>query len=185
VRLPDEPFWWRGLLFHVCVFIAAAMGVIFYTGLVLRRRVTDNVIGRSGSGRLRELLGGEFAAYSRLRDLPRLSMGILLSGFALATACIVFVILDPVTFGWLLGSAAMPFLGFALIVPVGSLAVYLCHVAVARGRRQVGAKQFSVVEHPCSHGLPLSMRLPSREVTRTGRCAGNRTSSKTTAHIVP
>jgi hypothetical protein len=23
VRLPDEPFWWRGLLFHLCVFIWA------------------------------------------------------------------------------------------------------------------------------------------------------------------
>src|SRR5579859_2299896 len=23
VRLPDEPFWWRGLLFHVCIFIWA------------------------------------------------------------------------------------------------------------------------------------------------------------------
>lgn len=204
VRLPDEPFWWRGLLFHACVFvwafeswywarvllhilfsqdrrqnwrgetlsrwqrtcveqvprvlaifayvvpcvalfkahatahlvIAAATGVIFYTGLVLRRRVTDNVIRRTGSKRLRDVLGAESGAYSRLRDLPRLSMGVALSGFALATACIVFVILDPVAFGWLLGSAAVPFLGFALIVPVGSLSVYLCHVAVARGRPQ-------------------------------------------------
>ncbi len=204
VRLPDEPFWWRGLLFHLCVFvwafeswywarvllhilfsqdrrqnlqgqtlsrwqqacvaqvprllaifayavpcvalfkaratqhlvIAIATGVIFYCGLVLRRWATDRVIGRTGSKRLRDLLGGEDAAYSRLRDLPRLSMSVLLSGFALAIACTGFVIVDPVRFGWLFGAAAVPFLGFALIVPVGSLAVYLCHVAVARGRPQ-------------------------------------------------
>jgi len=204
VRLPDEPFWWRGLLFHLCVFvwafeswywarvllhilfsqdrrqnlqgqtlsrwqqacvdhvprllaisayavpcvalfnarttthivIAIATGALFYTGLVLRRWATDRVIRRTGSKRLRDRLGGEFAAYSRLRDLPRLSMSVLLSSFALAIACMTFVIVDPVTFGWLFGSAAVPFLGFALIVPVGSVTVYLCHVAVARGRPQ-------------------------------------------------
>jgi hypothetical protein len=204
VRLPDEPFWWRGLLFHLCVFvwafeswywarvllhilfsedrsrnlkgetlsswqqvcvaqvprllaifayvvpcvalfkaratqhlvIAISMGVIFYCCLVLRRWATDKVIGHSGSKRMRDLLGREFAAYSRLRDLPGLAIGILLLGFALAIVCIAFVIVDPVTFGWLFGAAAVPFLGFALIVPAGSLAVYLCHVAVARGRPQ-------------------------------------------------
>jgi hypothetical protein len=112
------------------------MGVIFYCSLVLRRWAKDNVIEHSGSKRMRDLLGGEDAAYSCLRDLPRLSMSVLLSGFALAIACIAFVIVDPVTFGWLFGAAAVPFLGFALIVPVGSLAVYRCHVAVARGRPQ-------------------------------------------------
>ena len=204
VRLPDEPFWWRGFLFHLCVFvwafeswywarvllhilfsgdrsrnlkgealsgwqqkcvdhvprilaifayvapcvalfnarattdliIAIATGVLFYTGLVLRRWAVDKVIGQTDNKRLRDFLGGEFAAYSRLRDLPGLAIGILLLGFALAIACITFVIADPVTFGWLFGAAAVPFLGFALIVPVGSLTVYLCHVAVARGRPQ-------------------------------------------------
>src|SRR5258708_15256062 len=61
-------------------------------------------------------------------------MSVLLGSFGLAIACTPFVILDPVSFGWLFGAAAVPFLGFALIVPAGSLTVYLCHVAGPRGR---------------------------------------------------
>src|SRR5258708_2860084 len=115
---------------------AIGIGVLFYVGLVLRRWAADRLISRTGSKRVRDLLVGELSAYSRLRDLPRLSMSVLLGSFGLAIACTTFVILDPVSFGWLFGAAAVPFLGFALIVPVGSLTVYLCHVAVARGRPQ-------------------------------------------------
>lgn len=204
VRLPDEPFWWRGLFFHLCVFvwafeswywarvllhilfsqdrrqnlqgqtlsrwqqtcvdhaprllalfayvvpcvalfkaratthlaIAIAAGVLFYTVLVLRRWATGRIIRRTGSKPVSDFLGGELPSFTRLRDLPGSAIGILLLGFALAITCIGFVIVDPVIFGWLFGAAAVPFLGFALIVPVGSLAVYLCHVAVARGRPQ-------------------------------------------------
>ncbi|HEV8646108.1 MAG TPA: hypothetical protein VGR01_11125 [Burkholderiales bacterium] len=202
VRLPDEPFWWRGFWFHLCIFvwafeswywarlllsilfsgnrkqdltnrdlsawqrkcvdhvprvlvifaytvpciallfanatvhflIAAATGIVFYVGLALRRWVTDKVLERTGSKRVREWLGDKSMRYARLRDLPRLSLGVLALSVALSLVCTALVYFDPVTFGWTLGAAAVPFLGFALIVPVGSLVVYLCHLLVAHGQ---------------------------------------------------
>lgn len=202
VRLPDEPFWWRGFWFHLCIFvwafeswywsrlllsilfsgdlkhdlgnrklsawqskcvthaprvmailayavpciallfagttvhflIAAATGIAFYVGLALRRWVTDEILKRTDNMRVHKWLGDKSMQYMRLGDLPRLSLWVLGLSVLLSLACTAFVFFDPVTFGWVLGAAAVPFLGFALIVPVGSLAVYYCHRLVADDR---------------------------------------------------
>lgn len=199
VRLPDEPFWWRGLAFHVCVFIwafeswlwsrvmldftfsrdrvhrldgtplsprlqrfvehvpritaagayviaamallvarawidliiAAVVGILFYSILVKRRWFRSKTRETFTSTSARVWIGEEGKGYSSIRDLPRLPRVVLLGSVLLSIACTVFVVADAVSFGWLLGAAAVPFLGFALIVPIGSLLVYWSHVAVA------------------------------------------------------
>jgi len=111
--------------------IAALIGVAFYTGLVKRQTMRDKLLKKYGGARLRAWLGEQTARYSSLRDLPRSARWVLGASFGLGALCTVTVAADPVSFGWLLGAAAVPFLGFALIVPVGSILVYWSHVTIA------------------------------------------------------
>jgi hypothetical protein len=199
VRLPDEPLWWRGLAFHVCVFIwafeswcwsrimlmftfssdrmhrldgttlaprqrtfvdyvprvvaaltyvtaviallmagawtdviiAVVIGVTFYIGLVNRLSMKRRLLDRFGSPRVRAILGDDGQYYSSIRDLPPWSRWVLWVSIGFSILCTLFVAVDGVTFGWMLGAAAVPFLGFALIVPVGSVLVYWSHVSSA------------------------------------------------------
>jgi hypothetical protein len=102
---------------------AAVVGVLFYRFLVRRLTLTDRLHAKFGAPAKR-LLGEHNRQVWRLRDLPPFSMGVLVFSFVLALLCTALVLHDAVGFGWGLGAAAVPFLGFALIVPVGSLLVY-------------------------------------------------------------
>jgi predicted acylesterase/phospholipase RssA len=53
-----------------------------------------------------------------------LSKAVFWVGFAAAAAWFAWACIDPVGMGWTLGASAVPFIGFASIVPVGSMAVY-------------------------------------------------------------
>ena len=114
--------------------IAALAGILFYTVLVLRRWAAKKVREHTTNEKVRKFIDAQGQPYARLRDLPAAWMWILIGGVILGAMCTAFVVIDPVTFGWTLGAAAVPFIGFALIVPIGSLAVYLSHLLVARDR---------------------------------------------------
>lgn len=98
-------------------------GTVFYVLLVKRVAITDRL--HALLGRRFEALAGPPRAIARLRDLPPFSQAVLWGSLALALLATLCVVRDPVAFGWTLGAAAVPFLGFALIVPVGSLLVFL------------------------------------------------------------
>ncbi len=102
--------------------ILAAIGVLFYWLLVKRIAFTDRL--HAMLGRPFKALAGEPRVIASLWDLPPFSKAVLWGSIALSIIAIVRVVLDPVDFGWTLGAAAVPFLGFALIVPVGSFLVY-------------------------------------------------------------
>jgi len=111
--------------------VSAAIGVCFYWGLVKRMKIAQTLrLMRSGDtvGRAVRWLGSANAQPASLRDLPLLSRTVLAASVALAVVCTAAVVADAVAFGWAMGAAAVPFLGLALIVPVGSLAVYWAHV---------------------------------------------------------
>ena len=63
---------------------------------------------------------------------------------ALALLVTLWVFIDAVSFGWALGAAAVAFLGFALIVPGGSVLVYWSRFGGTQGRA-LGAKGYPVV----------------------------------------
>ena len=102
--------------------ILAAIGALFYWLLVKRIAFTDRL--HAMLGRPFKTLAGEPRVIASLWDLPPFSKAVLWGSMALSLIAIVRVVQDPVDFGWTLGAAAVPFLGFALIVPVGSFLVY-------------------------------------------------------------
>jgi hypothetical protein len=102
--------------------VLAIIGTLFYRLLVKRVAITDRL--HAMLGRPFKTLSGEPRVIARLRDLPPFSQAILWGSFGLSVLATVRVMQDPVAFGWALGAAAVPFLGFALIVPVGSFLVY-------------------------------------------------------------
>ena len=111
--------------------VTVAIGCLFYWGLVHRLKLArklQNVLPGGPSGRAARWLDSAHPSLGRLRDLPPLSRVLLIASIALAAVCTVLIVLDAVAFGWALGAAAVPFLGLALIVPVGSLLVYWSHV---------------------------------------------------------
>ena len=112
--------------------LLAVEGALFYAFLVLRRTLVATFAGNATGWRHALLVGREEAG-SGLRALPLLSVGILLATLACAAALTVWVCRDAVDFGWTFGAAAVPFLGFSMLVPVGSLLV-LWSGAGGRGR---------------------------------------------------
>ncbi len=110
----------------------ALVGVLFYELLVRRLALTD-ALHRVFGDAARRIIGDRRLRVYRLRDLPPFSKAVLWGSFGLAAFFTVRVLVDPVSFGWAFGAAAVPFLGFALIVPVGSLFVYWSHLSGAPG----------------------------------------------------
>ncbi len=104
----------------------AGVGALFYWLLVRQLALTD-ALHRMFGDRARRIIGDPRRRVYRLRDLPPFSKAVLRGSVALAAFFTLLVLVDPVAFGWALGAAAVPFLGFALIVPVGSLLVYWSH----------------------------------------------------------
>jgi hypothetical protein len=110
----------------------AVEGILFYVFLVLRTRL----VGAPGSGWRRSLFAWKEGSPGSLRSLPQLSLIILGATLLCAAALTVWVCRDAVGFGWTFGSAAVPFLGFAMLVPVGSLLVLWARDG---GRKRLGA----------------------------------------------
>jgi len=108
----------------------AGVGALFYWLLVRQLALTD-ALHRIFGDRARRIIGDPRRGVYRLRDLPPFSKAVLLGSVALAAFFTLLVLIDPVAFGWALGAAAVPFLGFALMVPVGSLLVYWSHLSGA------------------------------------------------------
>ncbi len=106
------------------------VGALFYWLLVRRLALTDALHRRFGEA-ARGVIGARDQRVRRLRDLPPFSKAVLGVSFGLSAFFTVLVLMDPVRFGWAFGAAAVPFLGFALMVPVGSLLVYWSHLVGA------------------------------------------------------
>src|SRR5258706_2503 len=106
---------------------AAIQGVLFYSFLVIRRsKLVDKLVGVNPDGSpdwKQKLLLQRGADPTSLRSLPLLSRIILWLTLAAAAALTVWVCIDAVGFGWFFGAAAVPFLGFSMLVPAGSLLV--------------------------------------------------------------
>jgi hypothetical protein len=105
----------------------AVQGVLFYAFLVVRRsRIVARLVGENPGDSpdwKRALLLERGADPTTLRSLPLLSRIILWMTLATAAALTVWVCIDAVGFGWFFGAAAVPFLGFSMLVPAGSLLV--------------------------------------------------------------
>jgi hypothetical protein len=93
----------------------AIQGILFYAFLVIRR----SIVGKLAGVKLLE----RGADPTSLQSLPLLSRIILWLTLATAAALTVWVCIDAVGFGWFFGAAAVPFLGFSMLVPAGSLLV--------------------------------------------------------------
>src|SRR5262249_53748432 len=65
--------------------------------------------------------------YEKWKDFPKAASIVLKVSFALALGALISIILAPDIYGEWLGSAAATFFGFAIIVPAGSLIVFLSH----------------------------------------------------------
>jgi hypothetical protein len=122
--------------------LLAAAGTLFYWLLVKRVAITDRL--HAVLGRPFKTLSGEPRVIASLRDLPPFSQAVLWGSIALSVIATVRVVQDPVAFGWALGAAAVPFLGFALIVPIGSLLVYWFRLGGAQSGA-AGARGYPVV----------------------------------------
>jgi hypothetical protein len=102
--------------------LLAAEAVLFYAFLVLRIGLVRSVASGATGWRRLLLLRGSGDPDS-LRSLPLLSILVLALTLAAAVAATAWVCSDAVGFGWYFGAAAVPFLGFSMIVPAGSLLV--------------------------------------------------------------
>jgi hypothetical protein len=104
--------------------ILLALGIAFYYALVRRRDLVRAIAGRYAGLHGRWLQRADPAGRS-YASLPGLSKVVFWAGFGLAALLMAWAALDPVSMGWTFGASAVPFLGFAAIVPVGSVLVYL------------------------------------------------------------
>jgi len=104
--------------------VLAVEGIAFYAFLVLRTTLVARFAG-DASGWRRLLLVRREGGGQVLGTLPLLSIVILGLTLVCAAGLTVWVCVDAVGFGWTFGAAAVPFLGFSMLVPVGSLLVFL------------------------------------------------------------
>jgi hypothetical protein len=116
--------------------LLAVEGGLFYAFLVLRVKLITTLAG-DAPGWKRELLLARAGDPRSLGSLPLLSKIILWATLACAVAATAWVCADAVGFGWYFGAAAVPFLGFSMLVPVGSLLVLS---ASAGGRARLGER---------------------------------------------
>jgi hypothetical protein len=98
-------------------------GVLFYRLLVRRRSLTVALIARFPHA-CKPLLTRSGPRADGSGGLAPLSRAIFCATLISAAALMAWAWASPVGLGWFLGSGAVTFLGFSMIVPVGSLAVY-------------------------------------------------------------
>ena len=110
------------------LWIAAGLAVqlvLFYLFLIKRTDWAKRLAGDSPGFR-RSLLTWQENEAGGPR-LPLLSKAILLVTVAAALGLTAWVCADAVGFAWTFGAAAVPFLGFSMIVPAGSCLVLFAH----------------------------------------------------------
>ncbi len=112
----------------------AIEGILFCVFLVWRTDLVS-ALGGGAPGWRRSLLSAREGDPKGLGALPFLSLFILGSSLAAAAGLTAWVCADAVGFGWTLGAAAVPFLGFSMLVPVGS---FLVLAARHGGRTRTG-----------------------------------------------
>ena len=106
-------------------------GSVFYWLLVKRLPAFDSMLRSSGffaemvRNNLGDFIGDPRDPVSSVCDLPLLSWLVLGLSIILAVLASFWIWIDAVSFGWAFGAAAVVFIGFALIVPGGSVLVYL------------------------------------------------------------
>ena len=151
----------------------AITGAAFYWLLVERLPFTDK-LRRLSSGATQEtesnlvkFIGDPREKVSSLRDLPSLSKVILGLSIALAVLATVWIFIDAVSFGWTFGAAAVAFLGFALIVPGGSVLVYWSRFGGTQGAT-LGAKGYPVVTSLALWVLIVGTFVDNHDVRSTG-----------------
>jgi hypothetical protein len=149
-------------------------GLLFYVLLVKRMSFVEKLRGDPSAAtsapvrsRLADFIGDPRQSVASLRDLPPLSKIILAASVALAVLATIWVFVDAVSFGWALGAAAVAFLGFALIVPGGSVLVYWSRFGGTQGRA-VGAKGYPVVASLLLWALIVGAFVDNHAVRTTG-----------------
>lgn len=109
-------------------FVAAILGMLgiaFYVGLVKRRDLTGWIAQRLGGTLGHWVLPAPGHGGRRVfSDLAPLSKLVFWVSLAVAAGWLAWACIDPVGMGWQVGAAAVPFIGFSSMVPVGSLAVW-------------------------------------------------------------
>jgi hypothetical protein len=98
-------------------------GIVFYFLLVRRSGWTAYLVKRY-PGKVRQMLARADPQSPTLQALAPLSRWIFFATLVAALCAVAWAWADPVGLGWFFGSSAVVFLAFAMIVPVGSLAVY-------------------------------------------------------------
>jgi hypothetical protein len=149
-------------------------GALFYGLLVKRVALVQKLRGNQASltsapadSQLADFIGDPRRNASSLHDLPPLSKTILAASVALSVLATIWVFVDAVSFGWALGSAAVAFLGFALIVPGGSVLVYWSRFGGTKGRA-LGAKGYPVVASLLLWALIVGAFVDNHAVRATG-----------------
>ena len=135
--------------------LVAAEGLAFYVLIVLRRWLVEKFLKRRPADwkqRWFDMRTGEIG----LRALPLFSLALAGGSMLLAVTLTVWVCAHVVSFGSFFGTAAIPFLGFAMIVPVGSLGVHLARVG---GRTRTGEAASEPDMETMSRGYPVLTSL--------------------------
>ena len=114
---------WSAWATSLMLFVEGGLFLVF---LVWRKEIVRQV-EKVGAPKAQEwgrkLMVDRGTHPAALRSLPLLARVINWLTLAFIAGLTAWVCLDPVDFGWFFGAAAVPYLGFALIVPVGSLLV--------------------------------------------------------------
>ncbi|MDE2367363.1 MAG: hypothetical protein KGN16_00190 [Burkholderiales bacterium] len=117
--------------------VLVVLGIAFYVGLVKRKHLTV-VVGKHVGSKAGHWLVREPGARMGVSGLAPLSKVVLWVSIIGAAFWFVWACVDPVGLGWALGASAVPFIGFASIVPIGSIAVYMARSGgVARVESEV------------------------------------------------
>ena len=114
--------------------VLLAEGILFYAFLVLRIGLV-NTFARGGSEWTRAFLIRRQGDPRSLRSLPLLSLLIFGLTLVCAAGLTAWACIDAVGFAWTFGASAVAFLGFSMLVPLGSLLVFW---SSAGGRTRLG-----------------------------------------------
>src|SRR5262249_36505338 len=125
------------LLFSGAIYLAVttlAGGIAFYYFLVQRQDLSKKLSRGTRSGRFFLPRQG-VTSFEHFRDWPPVAKSLLVASLVLYVILMVFLCFAPASTGGLFGSAAMAFVGFGTLVPIGSILVFLSHRGGAAARR--------------------------------------------------
>jgi hypothetical protein len=150
------------------------IGIVFYWLLVKRTEWVNNWLNlaynkaEEGKGlKRRKLLRKQKDNMSSLHDLPLLSKVILGLSMVLSLLVTLWIFIDAVSIGWRLGAGAVAFLGFALIVPVGSVIVYWARFGGTKGK-VLGARGYPALTLLLLWAVLIGSLTDNHQVRRNG-----------------